>query len=147
MAKSVKAPYAAYTFGYNPPLFCWRVHDVLTALAAVSALPDAPYTIILHASGTVAGPVAAGALAVSGDAVAEAEIDAGDFRFADLDRLDHPMFVPGAVKYGDLPGLLALRAPYPMALSWTAAGDALRPVVAMYRALRRSEAFAVEKQA
>ncbi|MDH3583542.1 MAG: acetylxylan esterase, partial [Phycisphaerae bacterium] len=38
-------------------------------------------------------------------------IDTTGFRFAELDRLDHPMFVPGAAKYHDLPGLIALCAP------------------------------------
>jgi hypothetical protein len=61
--------------------------------------------------GPVAGPIAAAARAQAGDAVDKAAIDAGGFRFASLDRLNDPMFLPGAVKYGDVPALLALGSP------------------------------------
>ena len=41
-------------------------------------------------------------------------IDTNAFRFAQVDRYQDVNFVPGAVKYGDLPMLLALRAPNPL---------------------------------
>jgi hypothetical protein len=37
-----------------------------------------------------------------------------------MDRFDHPAFVPGAAKYQDLPGLMALCAPTKL---WLADGD------------------------
>jgi hypothetical protein len=43
--------------------------------------------------------------------VSRAIVDTKGFRFAGLDSYLHPDFLPGAVKYGDLPGLLALSAP------------------------------------
>ncbi len=147
MVKSIKAPYSAYTFGYNPPLYCRRVHDALTALAAARGLrndPAAPLQLV--AAGAVAGPIGAAALAMSEGNVQTAEIATAGFRFAGIDRHDHPMFVPGAVKYGDLPGLLALFAPRP--LHWTGARfdeAALRPLRAMYRALGRSQALQLEE--
>ncbi|NOY82712.1 MAG: acetylxylan esterase [Kiritimatiellaeota bacterium] len=111
-----KAPYVGYTFGYNPPLFCRRVHDVLTALAAAQRAADAPRRICLMGTGRVAGAVVAAARLVTGEAVPFAAVDGRGFRFDDLDRVDDPMFVPGAVKYGDVGGLLALSAPWPLSV-------------------------------
>ncbi len=34
------------------------------------------------------------------------------FRFADLKSFDDPSFLPGSVKYGDLPALMAVSAPH-----------------------------------
>jgi len=44
-------------------------------------------------------------------AIAHAAIDTAGFRFADLKDIYDVSFVPGAAKYDDLPGLLALLAP------------------------------------
>ncbi len=114
MVSGGKVPYAGYTFGYNRPLFCRRVHDVLTALAAAGKAPDPPGRICLIGMGRMAGPIAVATCTVAGDAVSVAAVDVRGFRFEELDRVDDPMFVPGAVKYGDLGGLLALCAPRPL---------------------------------
>ena len=44
----------------------------------------------------------------------KAVIDTQGFRFADLKSYRDVNFLPGVVKYGDLPGLLALSAPLPL---------------------------------
>jgi dienelactone hydrolase len=102
---------AVYTFGYNRPLFAQRVHDVLTLVRLVRTSDHPTEKIHLVGLGPVAGPIAAAARAQAGDAIDKAAIDTGGFRFASLDRFGDPMFLPGAVKYGDLPALLALGAP------------------------------------
>jgi hypothetical protein len=102
-------PYAGYTYGYNLPLAGERAQDVLSAIAyARSQAGSGP--VLLAARGTVAA-IAAGARAMAGDAVARAALDTGGFRFTSVDRIDHPDLLPGAVKYGDVPALLALSAP------------------------------------
>jgi len=53
----------------------------------------------------------AAARAIAGDQVDGAAIDTGGFRFAKLESYRDVDFLPGAVKYGDLPALLALSAP------------------------------------
>jgi hypothetical protein len=63
-----------------------------------------------------AGPVAAAARFQSGKAVSKAVIDTAGFRFVELESWKHPQFLPGAVRYGDLPGLLALNAPEALCL-------------------------------
>jgi hypothetical protein len=102
---------ACYTYGYNPSLVAHRVHDVMTSVVALrKAAETRPVSIIVAASDG-AGVVAAAAVALLKDKVAGAVIDTEGFRFASLNDQWHPLFVPGAVKYGDVPGLLALCAP------------------------------------
>jgi dienelactone hydrolase len=105
---------AVYTFGYNRPLFAHRVHDVLTVVRFVQTDQHETEKIHLVGLGPVAGPIAAAARAQAGGAINKAAIDTRGFRFASLDRLADPMFVPGAARYHDVPGLLALNAPQPL---------------------------------
>ena len=123
---------AVYTFGYNRPLFAQRVHDVLTLIRFVQLDEHKAKTIHLAGFGPVAGTIAAAARAMAGDAIAKAAIDTGGYRFAGIERLDDAMFVPGAVKYHDVPGLLALGAPTKL---WLAGEPAdLKPVKDAYAA-------------
>ena len=103
--------YSAYTYGYNPPLFIQRVHDLLTLVSLIRhhELQHGRLSVVGHA-GT--GPWVAAARAQVGDAIDRAAIDTAGFRFSDIDQPQHADFVPGAVKYGDLPVLLALSAPH-----------------------------------
>ncbi|MCH5372713.1 MAG: acetylxylan esterase, partial [Planctomycetes bacterium] len=112
-ARTVGNPreFAGYTFGYNHPLFAQRVHDILTLIASVRHGEQTPEQIELVGLGG-AGPWVVGALAQAGGAIERAAIDTGGFRFVDLKSYRDPNFLPGAVKYGDLPGLLALAAPH-----------------------------------
>ncbi|QDS91921.1 Acetyl xylan esterase (AXE1) [Roseimaritima multifibrata] len=95
--------YAGYTFTYNPSLFVHRVHDVLTLLAYAQGSGE----VILSAT-SGAEPIAAAALAVSDSQAKELQLQANDFRFANLKSYRDPEFTPGAAKYGDMPALLAL---------------------------------------
>ena len=104
-----------YTFGYNHPLFVQRVHDVLSVCAAF----DQGQGVHLVGIGGIAGPVAAAAAAVSAGKENRKRIDrvaifTAGFRFIQVTRFDDPMMLPGAVRYGDVPFLLALNAPRPM---------------------------------
>jgi len=104
-----------YTFGYNHPLFAQRVHDVLSVCTAF----DQGQGVHLVGIGRIAGPVAAAAAAVSAGEENRNRIDrvaifTAGFRFIQVTRFDDPMMLPGAVRYGDVPFLLALNAPRPM---------------------------------
>ena len=102
--------YAGFTFGYNHPLFAQRVHDILTLVSfARSDELGAERVHLVGVNG--AGPWVAAARAMAGCAVDGAAIDTEGFRFTDLKSYRDPDFLPGAVKYGDLPALLALSAP------------------------------------
>jgi len=100
--------YAGYSFGYNHTLFAHRVHDILTLVAWVSGFdeekPESVYLVGVEG----AGPWVAAARALVGNAVDKVAIETQGFRFADLKSYRDPNFIPGAVKYGDVPGLLTL---------------------------------------
>jgi len=102
--------YAGFTFGYNHPLFAHRVHDILTLVSfARSDRHGSEHIHLVGVNG--AGPWVAAARALAGADVDSAAIDTGGFRFAGLESYRDVNFLPGAVKYGDLPALLALSAP------------------------------------
>ena len=119
----VKNPrtYAGYTYTYNNTLFVQRVHDILTLTAWITSDEHSPDA--LHAVGTNGGgALLAAARPVAGDKLRNVAVVANGFRFADLTRWQDAQFVPGAVKYGDLPGLLMLSAPHPMWVDETPIG-------------------------
>lgn len=103
--------YLGYTLGYNPPLLARRVHDILSAISfARSNWPESAPVVLDARSG--AGPWGAVARALSGGTVQRAAISVDGFTFARITALDDPDMLPGAVKYLDLPGILALSAPH-----------------------------------
>jgi dienelactone hydrolase len=124
--------FAGYTLGYNPALAAQRVHDVLTLVASLNSLSQPVQQVsLLGVEG--AGPWVAAAGSLAGDAVQAVAVDTGGFRFRQITDWRHVDFLPGAVKYGDLPGLLALNAPRPL---WIAGegGEIPRVVRAAYQA-------------
>ena len=72
--------------------------------------------VLITPVGTITTPVAAAA-SQAGSAIHGIAVDTGGFRFANLTSYRDPNFLPGAVKYGDLPGLLSLCAPRPLWLA------------------------------
>jgi len=114
---------SAYDFGYNPTLFAKRVHDILTLISFVRHDEHAPEQVhLVGVSG--AGPLAAAARSLAGDAIDRTAIDTGGFRFENLESYADAAFLPGAVKYGDVPALLALCAPHKL---WIAGEDGKMP--------------------
>ena len=103
--------FAGYTFGYNYPLFSQRVRDIMTMISFVRNYEAKPERVHLAGFGSSAGTLAAAARAFAGDQIDRAALDTRGFRFATLTEFNHPDFLPGAVKYGDVPALLALAAP------------------------------------
>ena len=111
--RRVKNPrlFAGFTYGYNFPLLAQRVHDILTVVAHARRHEG---TEAVHlGGGGPAAPWVAAAGAQCGDGVDRLLVETGGFRFAGLTDFLDANFVPGIVKYGDLPALLALRAPQP----------------------------------
>ena len=101
--------FSGYTYGYNHCLFAQRVHDILSLVKYAKS--GEAGDVHLVGIGEVAGPLVAAARSQSGDAIADTVVDMQGFRFENLNRHDDPMFVPGAVKYLDVDGILSLCAP------------------------------------
>ncbi len=130
--------FAGFTLGYNHSLFSQRVHDILSVIShATSSWYASEKTYLVSGNGM--GPHAACAAATAQSQLAGAAIDTGGFRFAAITEIRDADLLPGAVRYGDLPGLLALAAPLRMAVAgessrtfqtpirvWRAAGGSLR---------------------
>ena len=111
-SRKVKNPReaAAYTFGYNRPLFAQRVHDLLSVIKLVrTEMIGLKQLDLMGFNG--AGAWVAAAKAQAGDTVTCVAVDTGGFRFVNVPDIYDVNFLPGGAKYGDLPGLLALGAP------------------------------------
>ncbi len=103
--------FSGYHYGYNPTLFAERVRDALALTAALRHDRKHPAHHIFLAGVEGAGPIAAACTALSGKAVSHLICDTAGFRFGNLSSVWDLNFLPGAQKYGDLPGLIALCAP------------------------------------
>lgn len=132
-ARLVREDYAGYTFGYNPPLFAQRVHDVLLAIRAVKMDPVLGSRPLVLIGLKGAGHWVAAARAQAGTLVDLAVVDTAGFRFREVNAFDDVNFFPGAAKYFDLPGVLSLSAPLPLWLAGET-GESLELVQTVYRA-------------
>jgi len=101
---------AAYTFGYNPTLFAHRVHDVISLVQWSRTSGGKRHRVDLVGVNGGAAWVAA-ARALARDAIRSTAVDTKGFRFEGVPDIYDVNFLPGAAKYGDLPGMLALGAP------------------------------------
>lgn len=114
--------YSAFTFGYNRTLAAERCGDILAILAHTQGLGCDTLRMIADAG---SAPWAAPAAAIAGMNIDRFLIDTGNFRYSSVNDYRDANFVPGASKYGDLPALLALRAPNALML----AGEANAPSI------------------
>jgi hypothetical protein len=107
---------ACFTYGYNQAVLAQRADDILTVRKMV-ATNEHHHTRVfgLIAQGQT-GAAAALARSIIPELCDAAAIETNGFRFLQVKDLRDPMFLPGGVKYGDLPGMLALGAPKPLLL-------------------------------
>ena len=103
---------AAYTLGYNRPLFVQRLHDILSAIAMIKAGQHGAEKIdLVGLKG--AGHWAAAANYAAGEALDRVAIETDDFEFIKVMDVRHPDLLPGAAKYGDLQALIRLARKIP----------------------------------
>ena len=79
-----------------------------------------------------------------GESIERRVVDTRGFRFRDIVSMRDPQFLPGAVKYGDIPGMLSLSVPHPL---WVLGEGAELPeiVQAAYKAsLQPANLHAIE---
>jgi len=104
---------AAYTLGYNRPIFVQRLHDILSTIAMIrSDQHGADKIDLVGIDG--AGHWAAAANYAAGDALDRVAIETQGFEFIKVQDIRDPDLLPGAAKYGDLSALIKLtkKAPW-----------------------------------
>jgi dienelactone hydrolase len=94
---------AAYTHGYNHSYFANRVRDLYGIIN--KSHKEGKKVIIKAEKGKEALALAAAVISPTGS-VQEIILEDDSFRFADIQSYRDINFVPGAVKYGDVPGLI-----------------------------------------
>lgn len=137
--------FAGYTYTYNDPLFVRRVHDILTLVTYIKDDEHAPKRVNLCGFNG-AGPWVAAARVVCGADIDRAAVDTAGFRFRGLNSYRDPQFLPGAVKYGDMPVLLALSAPHPLWVGGDSA-EKLAATTATYHAAGGQDKLTVREAA
>ena len=98
--------YGGWTYCYNLPQFVHRVHDILAVIQFTRKRGNTGKVDILGLR--EAGPMVAAAVVQSSNPIDRVAIHTGGFRFSRVKDIYDTRFVPGAAKYGDLPGLLSL---------------------------------------
>ena len=98
---------AAYTLGYNQPLFVQRLHDILSTIEMIQSDQHGAEKIDLVGIDG-AGHWAAAANYAAGEALDRVAIETKGFRFIKVNDIRDPDLLPGAAKYGDLPALIQL---------------------------------------
>jgi hypothetical protein len=158
IAQRVQAVLAALRFARSGGLAAPQESVTLTAQSPTEAAdqraapragtaPPAPQPaerrLYLLGFGKDAGVWAALARAAAPDLVDRAAIDTGGFRFSSVTAIDDAAILPGAVKYGDLPGFLALSTT-PL---WLAGEGAQPPAVvsAAFKAAGTPKALTIAK--
>lgn len=106
----VDAKNPLFTYGYNRPVFAQRVRDVLTVVRYMHGQPETGKVQLV--GWEQAGVWCAAARAVMEMEVVRTAIDMNQFRFEDVKDASDENLLPGAVKFGGLPAMLALCAPH-----------------------------------
>lgn len=126
--------FAGWTYCYNLPLFAQRAYDAMAIMTWQKQRNHPGNGFAILATGK-AGPIAGAAVALLRPAkLRKASIETSGFRFENLLHVYDADFLPGASKYGDLPGLLALAAPVTLRISGETE-ESLPLVHAAYQAL------------
>jgi len=102
---------AAYTLGYNYSVAAQRIQDILTMATFMRAHDRQPKSIGLVALDPAMAAIGSVAIAVQFDAFDFAVLKTDGFRLGHVDSIRSPDLLPGAAKYGDVPGFLAMAAP------------------------------------
>ncbi|HEY8551048.1 MAG TPA: hypothetical protein VIL35_13915 [Vicinamibacterales bacterium] len=97
--------YAGYYYGYNRSILANRASDILTAVDFAHGLGASQVHLVAVGR---AGVWALPARALAGRAVARAALSLDGFDFDQVKSVDDEMMLPGALRYGGIPGIAAL---------------------------------------
>ncbi len=99
---------AAYTYGYNRPLLANRARQLGATLAWL-AKENPGWTYTLEGQGASSAIAAGGAIVAQQLKVGQVKlkITPAGFRFAKVDSIRDPSFLPASARYLDLPGMVS----------------------------------------
>jgi hypothetical protein len=107
----VNAGFPGYTYCYNQPLIAHRVRDIVLAHDWLAHNLTSKKPGMVHLIGT--GGAGLWALLAQAQMQTPAEktvVDLNRFTFQEVSSPDDPNLLPGALRYGDVPGLAVLAA-------------------------------------
>lgn len=100
--------FVGYTLGYNPTRIAWQVADLLAAVRKARELPGCERVSLLGLGES--GPLVLLARALLDDEV-DRTVAEWSWSFEEIESLDDPHLLPGALRFGGLPAFSALAAP------------------------------------
>ena len=129
--------YVGYTFGYNRTLLAERVRDLTVVIENFGVIGVAPGRGAVSKPRTLlwgAGQAGPWALLAASQQLGLLDRVIADWSgtFAEIDDLDHPNLLPGALGYGGLDAFVGLLAPLPVTLCGL--GEAPTVAAACYEA-------------
>lgn len=107
---------------FNRTLLAQRVHDILTAVACLQAKAGVKGVNLVGIQD--AGPWCLLSRGLCFVAVDRLAVDVGPASFSNVKDVTDPMYLPGALRYGDLPTLAVLSAPGDLLLASARGFDA-----------------------
>jgi hypothetical protein len=113
-AYPVNKGFPGYTYCYNRPLLALRVRDIVATRNLASHIfrkDGKAGTVHLVGTGDAGLWVLLSHLLPMSPSDARTIVDLNGFQFQQVDSVEHPNLLPGALKYGDVDGLAALAAP------------------------------------
>jgi hypothetical protein len=109
---AVDKGFAGYTYGYNRSLLANRVHDILSVVAMGHG--HSSTTKLSLVGFGEAGPATLLARGLCTDQVAKTAVDLHHFKFEQVESLDNPMMLPGALRYGGMRSFARLSVGFPL---------------------------------
>jgi len=99
---------AAYTYGFNEPLFARRARQLGATLKTLQQQHPTE-TLVIEGQGAAAALAAAGVICagVSKPESVQLRLAPAGFRFAKVDSIRDPNFLPASARYWDVPGLVS----------------------------------------
>ncbi len=118
----VNENYPGYTYGYNYPLVTERVRDILSIVFDPDQLHEVEERILVGTGDAGVWSLLARSVLPKGH-VTRTIVDLNGFSFSSVDAISDQNFLPGALKYGGLPGLAKLIKPEPLSIYRAAETD------------------------
>lgn len=126
----VNDKYPGYTYCYNQPLITERVRDILAVVnPGFRQLEER----VLVGTGDAGVWCLLANSVMPENLITRTVVDLNGFSFSTVDSIDDPNLLPGALKYGGLPGLSRLISPAPLTIYGAAETDDFKKAMGHFK--------------